>query len=718
MKIKKLISLLAATAMTVTALTGAITVSVVSAADEYATSGTWGSDGKWVLSEDGTLTVTGTGELGHGALTPKFKFVQDVKRLVVGEGITKIDNGFTGSGELQQANVTEMVLPSTLSGDFGFSIRGKAMKDAYIYSKNITIDKNNSTMLPSPGGGIVMHLYKDSETEKCFRSLYDYTDEDIVYIEGDRPEEPEPVPAKVASLTESSGPSGISSKWEWNETSKTLTFSGKSTISIADEYKNYAEETEHIVIESGITTINSNTGIGGVIPSFCGSFTGFTALKDVQLPDTLQAIPICAFRDDANLEEINFPDTLNYIDENAFNGCSKLKSIKLHEGMTICGGAFSSCESLKEVTIHKNVYLVSIYKTGGAGMARDASTFENCTGLEKVVIEDGSRIDNAWFDEIINPNGIPAGFCRGCKSLKTAIIRGGVEYIGLAAFGGCTSLTDMYFYNTGLNTITEKGAGASGNLESITTVNDSLKFHVVQGSTTEQTLKDAGYLTEENTVYIADTTALETAIADAEAIETDKYTEESVAEFTKAIENAKAVLENLDATQDEVDNAVKAIEDAKNALAEKPDEPSTDNSSDSSDPSNSSGNNNQSQSPNTPATPPTAAPTTATPKPTTPPTVTTTAKPAKVKAVKVKAKKKKLNVSWKKVSGATGYEVMSATNNKFTKGKKTVTVKKNKVTLKKLKPKKKYFVKVRAYKLASGRKYFGKWSKVVKKKTK
>ncbi len=106
---------------------------------------------------------------------------------------------------------------------------------------------------------------------------------------------------------------------------------------------------------------------------------------------------------------------------------------------------------------------------------------------------------------------------------------------------------------------------------------------------------------------------------------------------------------------------------------------------------------------------------TASPK-VTPPTVTTTAKPAKVKAVKLKAKKKKLNISWKKVSGATGYEVQYATNNKFTNGKKTVTVKKNKVTLKKLKPKKKYFVKVRAYKLANGRKYFGKWSKVVKKK--
>ena len=94
----------------------------------------------------------------------------------------------------------------------------------------------------------------------------------------------------------------------------------------------------------------------------------------------------------------------------------------------------------------------------------------------------------------------------------------------------------------------------------------------------------------------------------------------------------------------------------------------------------------------------------------------TAVKPAKVTKVRLTDKKRKLNVSWKKVSGATGYEVKAATNNKFTKNKKTVTVKKNKVTIKNLKPKKKYFVKVRAYKLANGKKYYGKWSKVVKKK--
>lgn len=77
-------------------------------------------------------------------------------------------------------------------------------------------------------------------------------------------------------------------------------------------------------------------------------------------------------------------------------------------------------------------------------------------------------------------------------------------------------------------------------------------------------------------------------------------------------------------------------------------------------------------------------------------------------------KKKTIQVQWKKLSGITGYQVQVALNKKFKKGKKTYTVKKAKTTkktIKKLKRKKKYYVRVRAYKTVKGKKYYGKWSK-------
>jgi hypothetical protein len=74
---------------------------------------------------------------------------------------------------------------------------------------------------------------------------------------------------------------------------------------------------------------------------------------------------------------------------------------------------------------------------------------------------------------------------------------------------------------------------------------------------------------EGNTIVIGegvDTSELEKAIADAEAVRKDKYTNESVAAMEEALKAAKAVLENPIATQDEVDAAAKALRDAIKAL--------------------------------------------------------------------------------------------------------------------------------------------------------
>ncbi len=78
----------------------------------------------------------------------------------------------------------------------------------------------------------------------------------------------------------------------------------------------------------------------------------------------------------------------------------------------------------------------------------------------------------------------------------------------------------------------------------------------------------------------------------------------------------------------------------------------------------------------------------------------------------------KLTAKWKKVSDATGYQLQYALNKKFTKAKKSKTTKKTSLTLKKLKKKKTYFIRVRAYKLSDKKKVYGKWSAVKKVKIK
>ncbi len=97
--------------------------------------------------------------------------------------------------------------------------------------------------------------------------------------------------------------------------------------------------------------------------------------------------------------------------------------------------------------------------------------------------------------------------------------------------------------------------------------------------------------------------------------------------------------------------------------------------------------------------------------------ITITVKAAKVsaldnvKGLKIVSKKaKKAVISWNKVSSAAGYEVQYGTNKSF-KGAKTQTTKKLTLSLSKLKSGKKLYVRVRAYKTASGKKtYSNKWT--------
>lgn len=126
-----------------------------------------------------------------------------------------------------------------------------------------------------------------------------------------------------------------------------------------------------------------------------------------------------------------------------------------------------------------------------------------------------------------------------------------------------------------------------------------------------------------------------------------------------------------------------------------------------------------------PATKPSEPVTTpSTTQPTTKPSTTKnteTAKPKKTSIKKLSKGKKKFTVTWAKVSGVKGYQIQYSSDKKFKKNNKSVTVTKQKTTkatVKKLKSKKKYYVRVRTYKTVNGKKIYTSWSKVKSVKTK
>ena len=470
----------------------------------------------------------------------------------------------------------------------------------------------------------------------------------------------------------------------------------------------------------GCTSLESVTIPSSITDWYIYTFYGCSSLKNITLSEGLKVIGAAAFAETA-VQSLVIPSTIeswNWIKGNnkdlnlsgaytglAFANCEKLSSVVFKDGIKrIAYKPFQGCKSLKKVVIPSSVISVCY-------------AFYGCTGLQEAYIEEGAQMEGV---PDVSGYGFQSVF-EGCTNLKKLEIPAGIviSYTNARWSYGCSSLTDLYVHEK------ESGWFSAGN--------DTSKIHCYFDSTTyNKLLKDYD---SERLVNIKDEISaykdtIQSRLNDAKSYDETKYTPESYGVLKALIEKAEKYgddsnIMSMEQTASDIRAAIKALE-------KKPDEPVTDpTSDDKSDPTNSS-NNTSDSSNNKPTPPAKTEPTTAkapvqnnnnsiTKKPAnkvpSTPKVTVT-KPAKVKAVKLIAKKKKLNVKWKKVSGATGYEVTYATNNKFTKNKKTVKVKKNKVTLKRLKSKKKYYVKVRAYKKANGSTNYGKWSKVIKKKAK
>ncbi len=95
--------------------------------------------------------------------------------------------------------------------------------------------------------------------------------------------------------------------------------------------------------------------------------------------------------------------------------------------------------------------------------------------------------------------------------------------------------------------------------------------------------------------------------------------------------------------------------------------------------------------------------------------------PGKVKKFKVKKlKNRKLKLTWKKMKKVSGYQVFYATNKKFKKGVKKVQAKASAkgITIRRLKKKKTYYIKMRAYNKVGKQVKYGVWTKPKKIKIK
>ena len=514
----------------------------------------------------------------------------------------------------------------------------------------------------------------------------------------------------IAEETPTSGKCGENANWSFDETTGVLTISGTGDMYTNYvpydqwEYYQYKDEITEVVVEEGITYI-SKCAFGPfddgftryreppiyskltklTLPSTVKSIGQFafykTALTSVIFSEGLEKIEDAAFSYTSLLSELKLPKTLTSLGEQAFRN-TNISSVNLNEGMILKGCAFRDCDSLEKVIIPRNI---DFYLTSTSNAGRPNCGFAQCDSLEKVIIQGAGTVEIGQSKNS-HKNALGEGLFSQCPSLKEVEMETeDIAYLGANGSGGSTTF-DM---------------------------TNNPTFKVYKGSTTEQTLKDAGYLTSENTKYYdVDVSELEKAISKAKDIDTNKFTDESVSQFNKALVKAQALLKQEYPLPSKVNEAIESLNDAISSLVDKK-------------PSNDKASPNDDFVKTEPTSSSTLLPNNITSVSSLISNIQSSIKKAKVAKLKVKSKtNKKLKITWKKISKATGYQIQLSKKKNFKNNLFNKQTTKNKITFnKKLKSKKTYFVKVRAYYTYKNSKnevqsVYSKWSKKLKVKMK
>lgn len=192
-----------------------------------------------------------------------------------------------------------------------------------------------------------------------------------------------------------------------------------------------------------------------------------TALKKIQLPQSLTEIKAYAFQDCKDLESINFPPNVTDIYSYTFQNCKKLKDIVLPSGlMTIQNYAFDGCSSLGKITIPGGVQTINEGAFQNSGLTEvilsdgvvslSNNSFNGCNLLKTVTFPPSMKtiggfsntgVKNILFAEGAAPEAISEGAFANCDSLLTVTLPNTIKKIGKKAFYSCDTLQSITLPN-------------------------------------------------------------------------------------------------------------------------------------------------------------------------------------------------------------------------------------------------------------------------------
>ncbi len=386
--IKKSLSFLLSIAL----LTSVFSLGVFASSVE-ATSGICGENLTWTLDSEGTLTISGEGEMYGNRFD---SIAEKIKSIIIEDGVTSIGyrafsvcpalksvtvgntleiinmSSFYGCSNLESvtlgnsiktigyeafygcSSLKTILIPESLTQIDGGAFYGCSSLESFSIPKNVTSIGNRTFVGCSSLKSITGHNDITSIGELAFTSC---------------------TMLEYFTIGDSIETIGIQA---FHDT-KSL-----KAINVSENNKNFSS-VDGVLFDKNKTTLiiypKAKTNDSYKIPDSVTSiekeaFSCCLALKSIEIPDSVNFIGGYAFNGCESLEYINIPNSVDSIEDCAFNLCTSLEYITLPRSVTRIGTmAFLGCSSLKEVTIVNPDAIIESYSLGQ--YYSQIGTFEN-----------------------------------------------------------------------------------------------------------------------------------------------------------------------------------------------------------------------------------------------------------------------------------------------------------------------------------------------------
>ena len=394
---KRILSILLAALMLLSAVPLGMVDTAWAAETEVVASGSCGLNVKWVLTSDGTLTISGKTRIDDYGIggAPWYNLRQYIKKVAIQNGVQAI-----GDCAFSRCTVmTSVMIPDSVTsiGEYAFSgcsgltsvtipkgvtrIENSAFRDCASLT-SVTIPRSVTSIgaYVFSGGNIYLNVDPDNSAYCSIDGALYSKDRTVLECAGKITGGRFIIPTQVTCIGDGAF----------------MSCRNLTSVTIPDS-----------------------------VTSICrGAFSGCSNLASVTIPDSVTYLDAAVFVNCTALQSVKIPDGVDFIQPDTFNNCTALTSVTIPDSVTFIGQyAFSGCSGLTSVKIPNGVF----------GIREHA--FHGCTSLTSVTIPSGLASINEWTFS-------------NCVRLAKVTIPKSVTSIGKNAFYYCESIADVYYDGT------------------------------------------------------------------------------------------------------------------------------------------------------------------------------------------------------------------------------------------------------------------------------